>query len=301
MNSDVLSLAYTVKISASLKCSTCVSDAHRFILNLPTVSSRACGDKAFCCGLEELVGTALAGILCNGDCYDRHATQDTYSGLEPVGGVHRLIMVASSCIIISSDSLRNESVDHPPSLVLFPFLVISSTVIASTSAGSRLQRLYIAPVISICRYLWLTTTLLSSHSYSSILLRLLISSDGTTIAGPLCLLRCSLEEGVRVTARSIHSSHEVSYCSCSTSPAWESSTCQRLLSDPGGTYSFVVDTSPHHISMGRFTGIISSYPATDHLPPRKRFRDSYSSEASLEEDAEVGLTGIKCRLLNFWL
>ncbi|GJT72427.1 reverse transcriptase domain-containing protein [Tanacetum coccineum] len=29
----------------------------------------------------------------------------------------------------------------------------------------------------------------------------------------------------------------------------------------------------------------------DHLPPRKRFRDSYSSEASLEEDAEVGLTG----------
>ncbi|GJX32973.1 hypothetical protein Tco_0242828 [Tanacetum coccineum] len=30
----------------------------------------------------------------------------------------------------------------------------------------------------------------------------------------------------------------------------------------------------------------------DHLPPRKRFRDSYSSEASLEEDAEVGLTGI---------
>ncbi|GJS80371.1 hypothetical protein Tco_0730252, partial [Tanacetum coccineum] len=29
----------------------------------------------------------------------------------------------------------------------------------------------------------------------------------------------------------------------------------------------------------------------DHLPPRKRFRDSYSSEASLEEDVEVGLTG----------
>ncbi|GJX03551.1 hypothetical protein Tco_0189467 [Tanacetum coccineum] len=26
----------------------------------------------------------------------------------------------------------------------------------------------------------------------------------------------------------------------------------------------------------------------DHLPPRKRFRDSYSSEASIEEDAEVG-------------
>ncbi|GJT22414.1 hypothetical protein Tco_0892351 [Tanacetum coccineum] len=29
------------------------------------------------------------------------------------------------------------------------------------------------------------------------------------------------------------------------------------------------------------------------LPPRKRFRDSYSSEASLEEDAEVGLTGTR--------
>ncbi|GJY58304.1 hypothetical protein Tco_0458196 [Tanacetum coccineum] len=31
----------------------------------------------------------------------------------------------------------------------------------------------------------------------------------------------------------------------------------------------------------------------DHLPPRKRFRDSYSSVASLEEDAEVGLTGTR--------
>ncbi|GKG61451.1 hypothetical protein Tco_0619176, partial [Tanacetum coccineum] len=30
----------------------------------------------------------------------------------------------------------------------------------------------------------------------------------------------------------------------------------------------------------------------DHLPPRKRFRDSYSSEASLEEDAEVMELGI---------
>ncbi|GJT34568.1 hypothetical protein Tco_0924987 [Tanacetum coccineum] len=29
----------------------------------------------------------------------------------------------------------------------------------------------------------------------------------------------------------------------------------------------------------------------DHLPPHKRFRDSCSSEASLEEDAEVGFTG----------
>ncbi|GKE25144.1 hypothetical protein Tco_1436656, partial [Tanacetum coccineum] len=31
----------------------------------------------------------------------------------------------------------------------------------------------------------------------------------------------------------------------------------------------------------------------NHLPPRKRFRDSYSSETSLEEDAEVGLTRIR--------
>ncbi|GKD29073.1 hypothetical protein Tco_1239851 [Tanacetum coccineum] len=30
----------------------------------------------------------------------------------------------------------------------------------------------------------------------------------------------------------------------------------------------------------------------DLSPPRTRFRDSYSSEASLEEDAEVGLTGV---------
>ncbi|GKE93674.1 hypothetical protein Tco_1574769, partial [Tanacetum coccineum] len=31
----------------------------------------------------------------------------------------------------------------------------------------------------------------------------------------------------------------------------------------------------------------------DHLPSRKRFRDSYSSEANLEEDAEVGFTGTR--------
>ncbi|GJX24488.1 hypothetical protein Tco_0228933 [Tanacetum coccineum] len=31
----------------------------------------------------------------------------------------------------------------------------------------------------------------------------------------------------------------------------------------------------------------------DLLPPRKRFRDSYSSEASIEEDAEVGLAGTR--------
>ncbi|GJV67848.1 putative ribonuclease H-like domain-containing protein [Tanacetum coccineum] len=37
-----------------------------------------------------------------------------------------------------------------------------------------------------------------------------------------------------------------------------------------------------------FYGIISSY-SCDLLPPRKRLRDSYSSEASLEEDADVGL------------
>ncbi|GKF71940.1 hypothetical protein Tco_0208054, partial [Tanacetum coccineum] len=31
----------------------------------------------------------------------------------------------------------------------------------------------------------------------------------------------------------------------------------------------------------------------DLLPPRKRFRDLYSSEASIKEDAEVGLTGTR--------
>ncbi|GKG62074.1 hypothetical protein Tco_0631978, partial [Tanacetum coccineum] len=29
----------------------------------------------------------------------------------------------------------------------------------------------------------------------------------------------------------------------------------------------------------------------DLLPPHKKFKDSYSSEASIEEDADVGLTG----------
>ncbi|GKC35365.1 hypothetical protein Tco_1047749, partial [Tanacetum coccineum] len=37
------------------------------------------------------------------------------------------------------------------------------------------------------------------------------------------------------------------------------------------------------------TGSLDPTPA-DLLPPRKRFRDSYSSEASIEEDAEVGPT-----------
>ncbi|GJZ72632.1 hypothetical protein Tco_0636778 [Tanacetum coccineum] len=42
------------------------------------------------------------------------------------------------------------------------------------------------------------------------------------------------------------------------------------------------------------TPVIGSLAPTsdDLLPPRKRFRDSYSSEASIEEDAEVGLIEI---------
>ncbi|GKG28058.1 hypothetical protein Tco_0406385, partial [Tanacetum coccineum] len=39
-----------------------------------------------------------------------------------------------------------------------------------------------------------------------------------------------------------------------------------------------------------FTGSLAPTRA-DLSPPRKRFRDSYSSKASIEEDAEVGLTG----------
>ncbi|GKD02250.1 hypothetical protein Tco_1177224, partial [Tanacetum coccineum] len=64
-------------------------------------------------------------------------------------------------------------------------------------------------------------------------------------------------------------------------------------------------SSPHSAGPSRkrcrspVDSVPSSMPVTgslaptraDHLPPRKRFRDSYSSEASLEEDAEVGLTG----------
>ncbi|GJR55208.1 hypothetical protein Tco_1405729 [Tanacetum coccineum] len=40
----------------------------------------------------------------------------------------------------------------------------------------------------------------------------------------------------------------------------------------------------------------------DLLPPRKRFRDSYSSEASIEEDAEVGHieTGVDMELEDVW-
>ncbi|GKG65432.1 hypothetical protein Tco_0675281, partial [Tanacetum coccineum] len=40
-------------------------------------------------------------------------------------------------------------------------------------------------------------------------------------------------------------------------------------------------------------GVTGSLAPTraDLAPPRKRFRDSYSSEPSIEEDAEVGLTG----------
>ncbi|GKF51095.1 hypothetical protein Tco_0147562, partial [Tanacetum coccineum] len=43
-------------------------------------------------------------------------------------------------------------------------------------------------------------------------------------------------------------------------------------------------------SVPSFTPVIGSLAPirADLLPPRKRFRDSYSSEASMEEDAEVG-------------
>ncbi|GKF93605.1 hypothetical protein Tco_0283305, partial [Tanacetum coccineum] len=48
-----------------------------------------------------------------------------------------------------------------------------------------------------------------------------------------------------------------------------------------------VDSAP--LSM-LVTGSLAPTRA-DLLPPRKRFRDSYSSEASIEGDADVGLTG----------
>ncbi|GJX19989.1 hypothetical protein Tco_0222666 [Tanacetum coccineum] len=48
-----------------------------------------------------------------------------------------------------------------------------------------------------------------------------------------------------------------------------------------------VDSAPLSMPV---TGSLAPTRA-DLLPPRKKFRDSYSSEASIEEDAEVGLTG----------
>ncbi|GJR30776.1 putative reverse transcriptase domain-containing protein [Tanacetum coccineum] len=48
-----------------------------------------------------------------------------------------------------------------------------------------------------------------------------------------------------------------------------------------------VDSAPLSMPV---TGSLAPTRA-DLSPPRKRFRDSYSSEASIEEDAEVGLTG----------
>ncbi|GKG48030.1 hypothetical protein Tco_0509915 [Tanacetum coccineum] len=58
----------------------------------------------------------------------------------------------------------------------------------------------------------------------------------------------------------------------------------------------------HHLALQIITHLLPVHhpmPVTgslaptraDHLPPRKRFKDSYSSEASIKEDAEVGLTG----------
>ncbi|GJW12721.1 hypothetical protein Tco_1578548 [Tanacetum coccineum] len=48
-----------------------------------------------------------------------------------------------------------------------------------------------------------------------------------------------------------------------------------------------VDSAPLSMPV---TGSLAPTRA-DLLPPRKKFRDSYSSEASIEEDTEVGLTG----------
>ncbi|GKF37554.1 hypothetical protein Tco_0114312, partial [Tanacetum coccineum] len=51
----------------------------------------------------------------------------------------------------------------------------------------------------------------------------------------------------------------------------------------------LVDSAPLSMPV---TGPLAPTRA-DLSPPRKRFRDSYSSEASIEKDAEVGLTGIE--------
>ncbi|GJW95121.1 hypothetical protein Tco_0174793 [Tanacetum coccineum] len=88
--------------------------------------------------------------------------------------------------------------------------------------------------------------------------------------------------------------------SSSSSSSSDSSPVHSLgldASDQAHSGSSTRDVSPR---LSPVNSVPLSMPVTGSLaptradlsPPRKRFRDSYSSEASLEEDAEVGLTGI---------
>ncbi|GKD03892.1 hypothetical protein Tco_1178866, partial [Tanacetum coccineum] len=131
-----------------------------------------------------------------------------------------------------------------------------------------------------------------------------VSSDGPPSQDPYIatVARWRSRQSVRpLPARSLASRHDTSFSDHHSSSFQFSSDSSQFIPWDGCARSGSLDGFRLVLVyldcvtlVGEHTmyGIISPYPC-DHLPPRKRFRDSYSSEASIEEDAEVGLTGTR--------
>ncbi|GJU99328.1 putative reverse transcriptase domain-containing protein [Tanacetum coccineum] len=152
------------------------------------------------------------------------------------------------------------------------------------------------------------------HSYAPILTEVLDFLMGQPIAGPFMLLRC-LFGGAGSSSDSAQVSFFGMVCARSGSfGIFALESFLRLVTSDGvfhdgvrpipscGLFCSTIYFGNHlvrDVDTGGFRSL--SMPVTeslaptraDHLPPRKRFRDSYSSEASIEEDAEVGLTGTR--------
>ncbi|GJS52606.1 hypothetical protein Tco_0625968 [Tanacetum coccineum] len=220
------------------------------------------------------------------DCYDVHPRDTvfvdwprlgdvTVGNQRPQGYREPDLVELASAIIISSDS-SDESVGSPPSrVILFGDIltVIPSTYVVAPETST------IAPVISsdasfehISRFqlfsplIWHTISFEAPDSYG-----------WDHHADPYLLPLLALEE--QLIRLILDPSRLEMYQPrlCFTLPEDGAPRCSEGILSLAVLLPFVLD--PRLVR-------------ADLSPPRKRFRDSYSSEASIEEDAEVGLAGM---------
>nr|GFC54602.1 hypothetical protein [Tanacetum cinerariifolium] len=208
------------------------------------------------------------------------------------GDLYKLLLVqimAASAIIISFDS-SDESVGSPPSWVILfgdiPTVIPSTFVIAPETYA-------IAHVISSATHV-VETSLVASitgRPYRTRPNRPRRVMTARKRVGPLPARRLSWR---RASPRS--SNHHPSSSSLPT----DSSPVHSSESSSGDSSERPLHSSSHYAGLSRkrcrsptnyvpsSTPVIGSLAPThaDLLPPRKRFRDSYSSEASIEEDTE---------------
>ncbi|GJZ10901.1 putative reverse transcriptase domain-containing protein [Tanacetum coccineum] len=224
--------------------------------------------------------------------------------------------MAASVIAISSDS-SDESMGSPPSrVILFGDI---TTVIPSPSVTAP-ETPAIAPVISFVAHVVEMTFVASPTGLCGLILHLLIhrfsvASDllMDNIAGPYVTTNCSLEEQVDLTVPILTGMttrkrvvplparrlawRRVSHRSSDHRPSFSSSSSG---SSPVHSSGLDAPDQAHSRSSTRVVSPRLSYPSVraprrridsstraDLLLPRKRFRDSYSSEASMEEDIKV--------------